>query len=354
MTAHYHRTLVLTAFVAIALVAGVTSEAVAGAKESKDFDEPLAVAVSGQHVWVTNVAGNSVTEFNASTGSEVRVISAQRGRFQTPIAITIRSNHVWVVNEGVRGEPGGTGSISELNANTGALIRVIDDRAAMIDNPAGLAVSGSRVWVSSLQTASKNGSLTTLDATTGAVLRVDSTTDDQFNSPAAVAENDGRVWVASSGTKNYEGNGLDTGAVTEINATSGAVLRVIQASVGFNEPTAVAVGQGQVWISNLYSSYLVELNASNGSLTRLVKSNSLDEPLALALSGGDVWAVNFQGNDVTEVNASNGTVVRVLTKDVDQPSGIAAASGHVWVTNGPRNSVTEFNARTGALIRVVR
>jgi streptogramin lyase len=354
MATFLRRILIATAFVTVAAFMGMNASATASPKKSPDFDEPLGVAVSGGYVWVANVAGNSLTEIKASSGSVVRVVDAKKGRLQTPIAISVNSNRLWVVNEGVEGDPGGTGSITELDATTGAFIRVIDEGAAKLDNPAGVAANGSRVWVSSLQTGSKYGSLTTLAASNGSVLQVTSASSDQFNSPIAVAEGGGAVWVASSGTKNYEGNGLDTGSVTEFSATSGAAIRVIQAGAGFNEPSAIALGSGHVWISNLYSDSLVELNASNGSLTRRVTANSLDQPLALALSGGDLWAANFQGDTVTEIDASNGKVVRVLTKDLDEPDAIATANGGVWVTNGPRNSVTEFNARTGKVVRVVR
>jgi hypothetical protein len=39
------------------------------------FSGPASVAVSGTHVWIANMSGDSVTELNASNGSLVRVIT---------------------------------------------------------------------------------------------------------------------------------------------------------------------------------------------------------------------------------------------------------------------------------------
>ena len=44
------------------------------------FADPGAIAVAGHDLWVANGGSNSVTEINADTGALVRVISAQRYR----------------------------------------------------------------------------------------------------------------------------------------------------------------------------------------------------------------------------------------------------------------------------------
>jgi outer membrane protein assembly factor BamB len=352
-----HEIRVLTVMLAVVVVAVMLCAltAFAASRKTASFDEPLGVAVSAGRVWVTNVAGNSVTELNAANGSVLRVFNASKYGFKTPIAVSVAGSHVWVVNEGVAGDKRGTGSLTELNAKTGALIQVISVDAAHFDNPAGIAVSNSQVWVTNLQTANGDGSVTSLNAQSGAVLRVVKEPGDEFDGPIGVAAQGAEVWVASSGTKNYEGDGQDTGSVTELNATTDAVVRVIEAgSVDFDEPTAIALSAGHVWITNLYYDSIVELNSSNGSLTRVIKSNSLNQPLALAVSGGHVWVADFQSNAVTELNTSNGSVRRVLTSGFDEPADLASAGQRVWVTNDANSSVTEINASNGVVVRVIR
>jgi hypothetical protein len=50
-------------------------------------------------VWVTNNFGTSVTEINASDGSLVQVLSASGYGFSAPAGVTSAGQHVWVVNQ---------------------------------------------------------------------------------------------------------------------------------------------------------------------------------------------------------------------------------------------------------------
>ena len=62
----------------------------------------------------------------------------------------------------------------------------------------------------------------------------------------------------------------------------------------------------------------------------------LRNPAALAVGGGILWVANSLGNSVTEINASTGTLIRVLSGreyHFQDPSGIAASGSTAWVTN---------------------
>jgi DNA-binding beta-propeller fold protein YncE len=104
---------------------------------------PAAIAAARGHVWVANslypVTGNAggwVTELNAETGALIRVVSARRDRLTDPEAIAVAGNRVWVVNSfgnsvtvinattGAYYDQSG-GWVTELSAATGALVRVI-------------------------------------------------------------------------------------------------------------------------------------------------------------------------------------------------------------------------------------
>ena len=52
------------------------------------------------HVWVANYSGNSVTELSASTGALVKVIGGSSYGFDDPVAIASDGTHVWVANQG--------------------------------------------------------------------------------------------------------------------------------------------------------------------------------------------------------------------------------------------------------------
>jgi hypothetical protein len=61
-------------------------------------DEPVALAVSGSDLFVANADGNSVTELNASTGARVRVISAAAYGFNGPDALAVSGSDLFVAN----------------------------------------------------------------------------------------------------------------------------------------------------------------------------------------------------------------------------------------------------------------
>jgi len=74
------------------------------------------------------------------------------------------------------------------------------------------------------------------------------------------------------------------------------------------------------------------------------------------VSGGHVWAANYNGNSLTELNASNGSLVRVIHTVADRlnsPFGVTASGGRAWVTNYGGNLVTELKAPIGALVSVI-
>ncbi len=64
------------------------------------------------------VYGNSLTEVNAISGTVVRVVSGSDYRFNWPDALTVAGKDLWVANE--KGN-----SLTEVSATTGKLVRVV-------------------------------------------------------------------------------------------------------------------------------------------------------------------------------------------------------------------------------------
>ena len=65
----------------------------------RGFNTASAVSSDGTHVWAANGGGNSVTELDAATGALVRVITGTKYRFNGPYGISSDGTHVWVANE---------------------------------------------------------------------------------------------------------------------------------------------------------------------------------------------------------------------------------------------------------------
>jgi DNA-binding beta-propeller fold protein YncE len=89
------------------------------------------IVSDGTHVWVVNGAvgtphgrrGDTVTQLNASNGSLVRVVLLHGGIYSDPVALASNGTDVWVTDQG--GGIDGIGSVVELNAATGAVVRII-------------------------------------------------------------------------------------------------------------------------------------------------------------------------------------------------------------------------------------
>jgi hypothetical protein len=74
--------------------------------------------VDGGHVWIDDFC--NVVELADATGSLVRVVSSKADMFDDSEDILSVGNSVWVSNYSPTG-----GNVTELNASSGALVRVI-------------------------------------------------------------------------------------------------------------------------------------------------------------------------------------------------------------------------------------
>lgn len=197
----------------------------------------------------------------------------------------------------------------------------------------------------------------------GSAVATNVTTDNLANLAGSntITASGAHVWVTIDDT-DWKAHPLTTRyEVVELNASNGRLVRVIHNKSGdLTWPQAMAVSGSHLWVTDNQYWNVTELNASNGSLVRVIsaKADALADPGAIAVSGGHVWVANSHvgANSVTELNASNGSLVRVINAKVDElngPSAIAVSGTHVFVLNATGDSVTELDAKSGALVRVI-
>ncbi len=84
---------------------------------------------------------------------------------------------------------------------------------------------------------------------------------------------------------------------------------------GFGQPDAVSSDGTHVWVANGGGKSVTELSASTGALLQVIKGSSygFDAPSAISSDGTDVWVANSQSNSVTELSASTGALVQVIS-----------------------------------------
>src|SRR5580698_3760090 len=141
-----------------AYLTGTVSVRVLARTSSYHFHGPSAVATDGASVWVTNVLGNSVTAFSASSSGHVRNLPETEFSFDGPNALAIGGGHVWVANV-----PADT--VTELTEPTGRQSAVLS-AGYRFSSPYALALAGQRLWVADAAT----DSLTEVNTATRALI----------------------------------------------------------------------------------------------------------------------------------------------------------------------------------------
>ncbi|MGA2211571.1 MAG: choice-of-anchor Q domain-containing protein [Acidimicrobiales bacterium] len=212
-------------------------------------------------------------------------------------------------------------------------------------SPIAVSSDGTHVWVANLS----GNAVTELDASTGALVNVIEASSDQFNQPFSISSDGAHVWVANSG-----GN-----SVTELDASTGALVKVIDGKKDkFDYPVAVSSDGTHVWVANLNGDSVTELDASTGALVKVIDGtkDKFDGPAAIDSDGTHVWVANQYSNTVTELHSATGKLVKVIDAakyGFLTPDGVSSNGTQVWVSSFGSDTLTELNASTGALVRTL-
>jgi len=91
----------------------------------------------------------SVAELNASNGHLVRIISGHKPGWDLP-SFVVAGPDLWVTSQ--TGGLHGNGSVSEISTSTGVLLHVFSGH---LDHPFAIAASGSDVWVLNVHSVTK-------------------------------------------------------------------------------------------------------------------------------------------------------------------------------------------------------
>jgi len=88
-----------------------------------------------------------VTELNAATGALVKVLQGPQYGFNQAWAIASDGSHVWVANDNDSNEETNYSSVTELDAATGALVKVLSKSRYQFSFADAIASDGTHVWV---------------------------------------------------------------------------------------------------------------------------------------------------------------------------------------------------------------
>jgi hypothetical protein len=316
---------------------------------SAEFDSPAGVAFAGGHLWVVNKSGNSVTEINPTNPATwTATFSGSAYSFSSPDAIASNGNgtDLFVANAG--------GSVTELSAANGALVRVISGSQYGFSSPVAVTVDGSTLLVLN------SNSVTEIDASTGALIRVISGAGYSFVGPKAMTVAGSDLFVANA----------NNNSVTDLLIATGALVRVIT-SGGLSGPDGIASGSGYVWVSNSSDNTATRVTASNDSAQNFSSgSYGFGSPSAIAESNGYIYVLSPYGSSpmVTKIDEATGSAPWYMCNTngpyyFSNLSAITIANGEVWAVSedgqnypdpaAARGSLTEFSANDGSLVQTV-
>ena len=272
------------------------------------LDNPDAIVQYGNDVWVADAASNAVTEFSSKSGALKHVLADPKLRFAVPGAIAIADHHVFVLSadhqQGDRGEredgqahpvparpplpppPRGRhgarrqrrvdreqrrrgGTLTELSAATGGVVRVVTASAGHLDSPTAIATDGRYLWVANAQGAH----LSELSASSGALVRTVTSTRLKLNRVTSITVAGGRVWLASTAAP----------ALVAGLAQNGDVVPLFAHRFGF---PAVFGDSRHVWVVDRIQSRVSELSDTLGQGPF---ASSSTEPASPPLPHGD-WS----------------------------------------------------------------
>jgi hypothetical protein len=258
---------------------------------SLEFDDPSGLAVAGGHLWVTNEAGNSVTEIDPSSGAWLTTFSRSSGYdFNRPTAITHDGADLFIANAG--------GSVLEMSASTGQLVRLVSSVRGDLSDPVAITTSHNMVLVLN---AGRSGSLTELNARNGTLVRTIKGAPFAFDDPVAMTVAGPDVFVADK----------NNNSVTEVTVAGGRRVRVV-AGEGLDAPDGIAVQAGNIWVSDSASNAATEINATTGAAIVTETDNDgaygFGSPLMAIGTGGYVYIASPFGTSpmVTKVSATTG------------------------------------------------
>jgi DNA-binding beta-propeller fold protein YncE/tRNA A-37 threonylcarbamoyl transferase component Bud32 len=284
---------------------------------------PLSVTAGPGRVWVASPASGTISSIVPGDDSTEREISVGG----EPSAVAVGLDWLWAVDR-ARNE------LLRVDPSTGE----VDQRLPVGAEPSDVVVSESDVWVANLAGDS--------------VTRVDPGTDSQGDGregddpasvadeairvgdePIALAVGDGVVWVVN--------RGADAVSVIE---TDGSRRDGNPIGVG-QVPNDVAVGEGAVWVTDDFAGQVTPIDPVSREAGEPIDVGA--HPRGVAVGLGYVWVVNGEDGTLARIDPQDRELVDDPVPVGAKPADVAVGADAVWTANYGDNEVTELRLAAG-------
>ena len=269
---------------------------------------PVFALGQGQGGGGANVAPNSLAVIDPGSNKVVDVVPNVG---VIPSAVAVGADSVWVASLGSK-------TLTRIDARTRALQSTIPLTATAT----GVAFGYGSLWTANgiLGTASR------IDPDVNAVTA--SVPVAPRSTAGTVAVGEGGIWFASG-----------IGTVAKIDASRN---RVVGNGIVGISPSAIAAGEGSVWVANAGDNTVSRVNPRTTGVVRTISVGG--RPQGIAVGGGAVWVSDQADDAVTRIDAASGSVSTIPVGHA--PTGIAFGENGVWVANSGDGTLSRIDVET--------
>jgi YVTN family beta-propeller protein len=267
---------------------------------------PTAVAVTANAVWVANGGGDSVSRIDPRTHAVIDEVPVGND----PVALTATAFDVWVVN-------GADGTVDRINT---VVNRAVGDPIKVGNQPLAIGSGLSGVWVAN----TGDDTVQRIDPYSG---KVDAPIP-VGGRPDGIAVDNDSVWVA---------NQFD-GTVSRIDARTGAVHPPVRVGAG---PAGLAVVGESLWVANALEQSVSQIDRSSLAVRTITGVG--DGPNALVSDGRYVWV--GAAHSATVARIDQGSRVMRRFRIGGSPVAMAVGGHAVYVASRTFASTAHVGGR---------
>ena len=239
-----------------------------------------------------------------------------------PDAVAAGEGAVWVANLGDR-------TLSRVDSKRSTLAKTISLNAT----PTGLTVGYGAIWVAH----GLLGSVSRIEPEYNEVnRRIQTPAARSSFADGAVAVGARSVWAVYSDSTVYR---IDP-----------ASLQIVSTTFAGNAPSAIAFGNGSLWIANGEQSTVTRFNRPTYVVGTEISVGR--HPSGVAIGGGAAWVTGTADDDVTRIEPSRNTPRSIAVGRA--PVGIAYGAGAVWVANSADGTVSRIDPSTHQVVATIR
>ncbi|HMQ26057.1 MAG TPA: protein kinase, partial [Acidimicrobiales bacterium] len=274
-----------------------------------DFGTPIALALDGEGLWVTDSSETIVYRLDPTTGEQVTETGINN--VGTGMALT-DDDAGWITGDD-------TADLIRIDLATNEDTNQVE----VGDEQQSISAAGTDVWVT--RDRGGTGSVVRLDAVALALaieIEVGAT-------PNAVAATDDVVWVTNGGD----------GTVNRIDPDTNEVTATVE--VG-GPPSAVAAVEDAVWVVSKEARTVVRIDPETNEIVATIELDGEVAPGAIAATTAAVWVVDGAGNQVLHIHPETDDVTDTIAVG-DEPVAIAATDTDVWVANAGAGTLTHID-----------